>query len=116
MTVAYLLARAADTIADTRALPPSRRLERLLAFRGLVEGQASREAVAEVTGGLDVPLDGVSEGERDLLGHSGTILALLEGLPEVDREQVRRVVVTLTSGMELDLTTFPPEDSGGWEC
>ena len=113
VTVAYLLARAADTIADTRALPPSRRLERLLAFRDLVEGQASPEAVAEVTGGLDVPLDGVSEGERDLLGHSETILALLEGLPEVDREQVRRVVVTLTTGMELDLTTFPPEDSGG---
>lgn len=31
--LAYLLARAADTVADTRLLPPDERLRHLLAFR-----------------------------------------------------------------------------------
>ena len=33
-------------------------------------------------------------------------------MPESDRANVRDVVVTLTRGMEMDLTTFPAEDSG----
>ena len=36
--LAYLLARTADTIADTATLPPDERLARLLAFRAQVEG------------------------------------------------------------------------------
>ena len=40
----------------------------------------------------------------------------LEGLAEPDRSQVRNVVVNLTRGMENDLATFPPEDSGQVGC
>jgi len=39
--------------------------------------------------------------------------ALLESLDEVDRGQVRWVIDTLVQGMEMDLTSFPAEDSGG---
>lgn len=112
VAVAYLLARAADTIADTRALHPSRRLEKLLAFRSLVVSGGTRQAMADIVEELDTGSDGVSEGERSLLGHTDSLLSLLEGLPESDRQHVSRVVVTLTRGMELDLTSFPPEDSG----
>lgn len=112
VAVAYLLARAADTIADTRALPPTRRLEKLLAFRSIVESGGSRQSIAEIVRELDSHSDGVTEGERRLLGHAGSLLSLLEGLAEADRREVSRVVVTLTRGMELDLTSFPPEDSG----
>ena len=112
VAVAYLLARAADTIADTRALPPSQRLERLLAFRAQVQGPASADAIGSMVAGIREPGDGASPAETALLGSIGQVFDLLEALPEADRERVRRVVSTLTRGMELDLTTFPAEDSG----
>ena len=115
VAVAYLLARAADTIADTRALPPSRRLEKLLAFRSLVslvDSGGAGQSIAEIVGELDTRSDGVSAGERTLLGHTDSLFSLLAGLPEADRQHVSKVVVTLTRGMELDLTSFPPEYSG----
>ena len=39
--------------------------------------------------------------------------ALLETLDSTDQKQVRRVVSTLVQGMEMDLTAFPTEASGG---
>ena len=47
-----------------------------------------------------------------LLGSLPQAFAMLAALPPADAERVRRVVVTLTRGMEMDLATFPPEDSG----
>ena len=111
VAVAYLLARSADTIADTRALPPPQRLERLLAFRALVRGQASAGAIGAIVSGIRQS-GGASPAETALLGSLGQVFALLEALPQSDRERVRRVVVTLTRGMELDLSAFPAEDSG----
>ena len=117
VAVAYLLARAADTIADTRALPPHERLEKLLAFRALVEGgdpfdKLRAEAISRIVSSVRGAGEGASPAETALLGSTGSIFALLDELPESDRAQVRSVVVTLTRGMELDLTTFPAEDSG----
>lgn len=109
--LAYLLARAADTIADTRLLPPAERLAHLLSFRKQIEGPASRanlEALARaLTEQQALPK------ERELLQSLPEAFALLEALPEEDRRRVRNVVVTLTQGMESDLKTFPPEDAGG---
>jgi farnesyl-diphosphate farnesyltransferase len=112
VAVAYLLARAADTIADTRALSPPQRLERLLAFRAQVQEPTSQDAIAGIVTGIRQNGDGASQAETALLGALGQVFDLLEALPMGDREQVRRVVVTLTRGMELDLTNFPAEDSG----
>jgi len=39
--LAYLLARAADTIADTSLIPPARRLELLLLVRARINGEAA---------------------------------------------------------------------------
>ena len=108
--LAYLLARAADTIADNRLLAPDKRLAHLLSFRKQVVGPASFEELGligrEVTGKLSLP------GERELLSSLPALFALLEGEPEPGLSLIRSVVVTLTQGMESDLTTFPPEDSG----
>ena len=107
--LAYLLARAADTIADTRLLSPSRRLDHLLAFRGQIEGPARLEPLqqieTEITEKQSVPA------ERELLMSLPAAFSLLEGLPEPDRYLVREAVQTLTHGMESDLVTFPAEDS-----
>ena len=112
VATAYLLARAADTIADTRALPTSERLVRLLAFREQVQGPSSEEAVRRIVGGIQDQREGVSQAEVALLEHAAQVFGLLEALQEADRERVRGVVGTLTRGMELDLTTFPAEGSG----
>ncbi|RMF85187.1 MAG: farnesyl-diphosphate farnesyltransferase [Nitrospinota bacterium] len=50
--------------------------------------------------------------ERRLLQSLPSLFAMLEGLAAVDRTSVQKVVITLTQGMEIDLTTFPAEDSG----
>ena len=117
VAVAYLLARAADTIADTRALPPQERLERLLAFRAEVEDPAPfdklrMEAVGRIVSGVRRRGDGASPAETALLDSVGGVFSLLDQAPESDRARIRSVVGTLTGGMELDLTTFPAEDSG----
>ena len=93
-----------------KALPPSRRLDHLLTLREQIEGPAGveplRQIEEELTNKQSLPE------ERELLGSLPAAFALLEGLAEPDRSQVRNVVVNLTRGMENDLATFPPEDSG----
>lgn len=105
--LAYLLARAADTLADTRALPPGDRLRHLLAFRAQVEGPASPEALAVLQEAVRDP----TPAEARLLASLPEAFRMLEEDLE-DPEPVRRVVVALTRGMELDLRRFPPEESG----
>jgi len=108
--LAYLLARAADTIADTRILPSEERLKRLLEFRAQVEGPADSEALARI-GSLHTENQILSQ-EVALLSSLAEIFSLLETTGEEDRTLIRSVVVNLTKGMEADLTTFPAEDSG----
>ncbi len=108
--LAYLLARAADTIADTRLLPPQERLKALLTFREQVEGPADWQALQDID--RTVSEGGASDDERRLLASLPRLFAMLEDTADGDRSRVRSVVVTLTRGMESDLTTFPVEDSG----
>ena len=108
--LAYLLARAGDTIADTRLLPPEERLRHLLEFRRQVDGPASIAGLRSIGDALtdrqSIPA------ERELLQSLPTAFAVLEGMDEPDRRLVRSIVVKLTQGMEMDLETFPPEESG----
>ncbi|NOV27697.1 squalene/phytoene synthase family protein [Cupriavidus necator] len=109
--LAYLLARAADTIADTALIPPARRLTLLLSLREQVNGTAGGAApaidiAAEVAGRQE------QSDERLLLESLGPALAVLTQLQSADRQAVRQIVSTLTEGMEFDLHTFPDEASG----
>jgi len=110
--LAYLLARAADTIADTFLLAPDDRLRLLLLFRAQVEGAPATEALSEIEAAVRVAGNDPADAHLTLLGSLPQTFALLDSLPPADAARVRRVVVTLTRGMEMDLTTFPPEDSG----
>ena len=109
--LAYLLARAADTITDTSLVSPAQRLKHLLSFRAQVKGPAELGPVRLIgqalTGQQAIPE------ERLLLTALPSAFSMLESSSEPDRDLVRSVVVTLTQGMETDLTTFPAEDSGG---
>ena len=112
--LAYLLARAADTIADTRLVLPGQRLEHLLSFRDQVKGPAALEPLRRIelalTSKQSIPR------ERELLTSLPAAFSMLEASPEPDRGLIRSVVATLTLGMESDLTGFPAEDSGQVEA
>ncbi len=108
--LAYLLARAADTIADTALVVPERRAALLNALRDEIERLGDGVA-------LSAALDDVTQMQTDshehvLLGSMQPMLALLRAQPDADRTSIRKVVATLTSGMEFDLRTFPDEQSG----
>ena len=107
--LAYLLARAADTVADTRVAPRGERLRHLETLRAAYAGSpADVRAVA-----LACAAHQSDDAERRLLECLEEALARLRALPERDRDAVRAVVETLTSGMVFDLSRFPGEDAAG---
>ena len=103
--LAYLLARAADTVADTRLVPRAERLHHLETFRRAYAGDAvAVSAVAEAC----VPHQ-AHDAERILLTRVEDALELVAALPPHDRAEIRAVLDTITSGMSFDLTRFPGE-------
>ena len=108
--LAYLLARAADTIADRRAGLPGQRLQSLVTLRTQVEGPADLEGLQGIA---SQALEGTSSPqEQALFASLVDSFSLLESLEPGDLAQVRWVVATLTQGMEMDLTIFPSAGSG----
>lgn len=107
--LAYLLARATDTIADTEIVSLEQRLDALRALREAI----SRERAGDATGttGLRARLGEFARqqglpAERELLERLGEALALLGELSSPDQQRVREVLATITSGQECDLLRF----------
>jgi farnesyl-diphosphate farnesyltransferase len=103
--VAYLLARVADTIADTELAAAAPRRALLAQLRGTVVG-GGREPVEELARLGDSGPDGadpVRRAEAELLRTAGTLLARFRELPEADRRDVRDVVARLIQTMEGEL-------------
>ena len=100
--LAYLLARTSDTIADTELVPLEQRLEALRLLRERI--QSERQGPALNLGSL--VLHQASRAEASLLEKCEASLALLCALPAADRQLVRGVLDTITSGQELDLQRF----------
>jgi farnesyl-diphosphate farnesyltransferase len=107
--LAYLFARAADTIADTRLISREKRLEYLEAFRAEVRGNGSSR-IGEVREALTGPQK-IPE-ERELLARLEECFAIYRALDPADRQRIRDLILTITQGMQMDLTTFPGEDEG----
>lgn len=108
---AYLLARAADTIADTSLIPPDQRLALLLSLRERVNGDTNDAAALQRIAG-EVAGQQTQSDEKLLLESLDGAFDVLAQLDEADRAAVREIVTTLTQGMEFDLRTFPDERSG----
>ncbi|MDD5627731.1 MAG: squalene/phytoene synthase family protein [Elusimicrobia bacterium] len=96
--LAYLLARASDTVADTKAVPRPRRLELLGAMR-----QGDFRPVAELARGQALPA------ERRLLESLDACAAELAALAPGDRGLVVSLLDTIVSGQIFDLERFPGE-------
>lgn len=108
--IAYLLARAADTLADTCAVPPETRLTLIEQFRAYLFGECDIAQIEAIQHDLSGQLE--HEQERQLLLRLPEVFALLQQQSEEDRALILNVVDTLTQGMCFDLTTFPPEQQG----
>jgi farnesyl-diphosphate farnesyltransferase len=99
--LAYLLARATDTIADTALIPLEQRLVSLRLLRerilGLHQKPLDFGALAERQG---------SPGERALLERIEEALAMFSGFSPREQHLIREVLQIITSAQELDLTRF----------
>jgi farnesyl-diphosphate farnesyltransferase len=107
--LAYLFARAADTIADTRLISRQKRLEYLEVFRAEVRGNGSgrlAELKEVLTGPQKIPE------ERELLARLEECFAIYRALDTTDQQRIRDLIITITQGMRMDLTTFPGEEEG----
>ena len=98
ISLAYLLARTTDTIADTEILPLDQRLDSLRVLRGRILGTSTAPLnFGELARHQSLPA------ERVLLEKCEATLELLKTLSEPDRDRVREVVDIITGGQELDL-------------
>ncbi len=107
--LAYLLARAADTIADTRLISREARQGHLERFRAILRHR-EKGGLEEIRAALTAAQ--TSPAERELLARLPEAFAVLDRLDRDDQARVRDLLLTLTQGMLFDLGTFPGEDEG----
>ena len=100
--LAYLLARATDTIADSADAPVETRLRHLHALRGMIETGTDKPALDWLKKEI-VPAHAA---ECELIARLGEALAWLESQPVLDRADIVGVLRKITHGQELDLLRF----------
>lgn len=105
--LAYLLARATDTVADTDILPVEQRLAALQKLRERILGQSS----SPLNFG-DFARQQGSPAEKLLLEKVEDALAALSPFSPADQKLIRDVLATITSGQELDLRRFAGAKNG----
>lgn len=106
VSLAYLFARAADTIADTDLIDRHRRLDFLSQLKSQFAGdQIVWGQVQDIQRAIG-PLQQHSA-ERVLLERLDQCFRLFLDFSPEDRRRVQRLMTTLTQGMEMDLSTFP---------
>jgi farnesyl-diphosphate farnesyltransferase len=105
--LAYLLARAADTIADTRIIPRADRLHYLDLFRQELDLPPA-SCLPEIAQALTGPQR--TAAERELLLRLPECFTAFRQLLEDDRVRIRGLLLALTHGMQEDLRAFPGEN------
>ena len=104
----YLLARAADTIADTETIDATARIEFLDRFGGLVQDGGDYSALQGELRERFCPQQKHAK-ERELLERVGECLDWLGAIGESRRGAIRDVLRTIVSGQRLDLERFGGE-------
>ncbi len=100
--LAYLLARASDTIADTAQASKEVRLRHLASFGQMIT-TSTRDGLPELMREIQ-PDDA---GEVRLIARLPDCLDWLAQLSEGDRDEIRRVLREIIRGQALDLERFP---------
>jgi farnesyl-diphosphate farnesyltransferase len=102
--LAYLLARATDTLADTELVAVEDRLLTLDRLRERILGRSTQPLdLRHFLGPLG---QGPTEAERILLDRADEVLNLMGRLAAPDQAMIREVLSIITSGQELDLKRF----------
>ena len=104
VSLAYLLARATDTLADTAAIPTALRLTILHDFARVIAGEQDFEAVEESL--RDFATRQTDPAERQLIENLRGCIDWLARLEPADQADIRAVLKTIVRGQELDLERF----------
>jgi farnesyl-diphosphate farnesyltransferase len=109
--LAYLLARATDTIADTQIVSAGQRRMALREMRAAIKSvceshSAPEPDFGELAQAQQVPAGQGSSAERCLLERAGEILEQLGALETRDRDYIRNLLDVIIRGQELDLIRF----------
>jgi len=114
LSLAYLLARAADTLADTPTVADAVKLDCLREFGRLVQAEA-RDSAAEAAISLRLKSDFVpyqkDPGEGELLLRLAEIFEAYRQSPARLTASIRSVLEPIVRGQMLDIERFP-SDSG----
>lgn len=116
LSLGYLLARAADTIADVPARPAAERLALLASLETAILSENNdndSDVPRDVTAAsADFARDVTHEGERILLQRLGECLAALRASQPAERSLLRTVLQRIIRGQSLDLQRFPEGTPG----
>jgi farnesyl-diphosphate farnesyltransferase len=105
LSLAYLLARASDTVVDTQLVDSGRRREALLQIRSSIRQEC--DGLKPNLPDFDEFVEGQGNpAERILLEKLGELLDILRGFSAEDRGRIRNVLDTITQGQEADLIRF----------
>jgi farnesyl-diphosphate farnesyltransferase len=104
LSLAYLLARATDTIADTPESPVALRTEALRKLAAVIQGTAPSETLLQLRKSFAALQS--DEAERTLIEQLPALLSWLDELPAGDRDEVRGVLAKINRGQTLDLERF----------
>jgi farnesyl-diphosphate farnesyltransferase len=110
IALAYLLARATDSVADTTEIAGAMRLETLNILSQGIQAKASRDVVVDLIYAF-VPLQR-NLSEQQLLESLPDCLHWLDQMERADRDDIRLVLEKITRGQILDLQRFGnPEET-----
>lgn len=102
--LAYLLARATDTVADTVQIPALVRAEMLTHLSSVVQGEVSPDALVDLVNSF-APLQ-TNDAERQLIESLPNCLEELARASADDRDDIRIVLQKITQGQALDIARF----------
>ena len=107
ISLAYLFARASDTIADTKVVPRDKRRAYLLRFRRQFEHGVNVDELASLQADL-APHQSLPA-EKLLLEKLESCFQMLATMREDDQRRIAELLDTITKGQESDLVQFPGE-------
>ncbi len=110
ISVAYLLARATDTLADTADAPLDLRREAIRDLVEMLKYGPDMEALRK----WQKPIGShqTHEGEKALIKKLPELLGWYESLSDRDREEILWVLLRISHGQELDLVRFGAAKEG----
>ena len=108
IALAYLLARATDTIADTAQIEAAVRAEHLAMLADVIQSGRSPDATFSIPDSI-APRQ-VDHSERALIEALPQCIAWLRAIDEADRADIQRVLSTINRGQALDVQRFGAAD------